>query len=635
MNEHFLQVSFTPSPFGRPGGPVGRPSFNNIGAHIDLGPQKPQNILPQDQLFFNPSSTQSNKIFIGSENEVTSTTSSPTTPEEIKTETPAPITPKRSFPSFPIRGDSLSFKPKLDFSRKTKSTFKFGRQQKSQEDVNSEDEEDIVTEQSEIASTEQSSTSKPETSSKKRFFVDLTGGRPPRVKSNQLFNKRKRPDKERFRLKLAQLKATASTASAPEAATESVTEAETTQEPVEVTPVVKKFKNKLRKNPLTFFSKVPDVSFTNTLLKFRSRNKSFGAGKKKSVKASTIEAEEAEEHVAVITTEAAAGVLSVESELEEDEVESPEKKIRPLPPRKASKAPLNGNIRVEFKKKVEGDESDRRGKFFINPDGRKPRVKSNIRAKFAHRGQHFGGQQPHTDSSEEETFDGASSHLDLTPFNKEVEAEKIEEAEDVNTEKREVNNNEAPGPSPAITNEIAVAVETKPAKLEFTHDLPLFPLQPVILNPRQSHREPTSSSSKKKPPLPPAILKHISHITDIRSLPPLPPLFRNKKLSKKIKKVVTTSAPVTEEDVNEESVPTTTSSSDSLLQQLVIGENNNPSPSVTSQSSSNNSEQDPPIQAPSQTSSSASNKLNAFRALQQQVKKRDLESTSQLTQDLV
>ena len=635
MNELFLQVSFTPSPFGRPGGPVGRPSFNNIGAHIDLGPQKPQNILPQEQLFFNPSSTQSNKIFIGSENDVTTTTSSPTTTEEIKTETPAPTTPKRSFPSFPIRGDSLSFKPKLDFSRKTKSTFKFGRQQESQENVNSEEQDEIVTEQSDVASTEQSSTSQPETSSKKRFFVDLTGGRRlPRVKSNQLFNKRKRPDKERFRLKLAQLKATASTAAEPEAVTEAVTEArETTPEPSEVTPIVKKFKNKLRKNPLTFFSKVPDVSFTNTLLKFRSRNKSFGAGKKQVVKDTAPETGDDLEPTSVTTTEAAANVLSVESELAEDEVEVKEK-TKPIPPRKDSKAPLHSNIRVEFKKKVEeDDESERRGKFFIKPDGRKPRVKSNIRAKFAHRGQHFGGQQ-HTApaSSEEETFDGASSHLDLTPFNKETD--EAPEVEDVNTEKREVNNNDAPGPSPAITNEIVDAAETKPVKPQASHNVPLFPLQPVILNPRQSHREP--APSPERPPLPPAILKHISHITDIRSLPPLPPLFRNKKFNKKVKKVVTTPATVTEELANDENVPTTTSSvSDSLLQQLVIGDDTAQSASVTSHSSSHNSDQDPQVSTPSQTPVSGSNKLSAFRALQQQVKKRDLESSSQLTKDLV
>merc|ERR1711902_293182 len=107
------------------------------------------------------------------------------------------------------------------------------------------------------------------------------------------------------------------------------------------------------------------------------------------------------------------------------------------------------------------------------------------------------------------------------------------------------------------------------------------------------------------------------------------------KFSKKVKKVVTTPAPVTEEEVNDENVPTTTSSvSDSLLQQLVIGDNAAQSPSVTSQSSSNISDQVPQVSTPSQTPVSGSNKLSAFRALQQQVKKRDLESSSQLTQDL-
>ena len=100
--------------------------------------------------------------------------------------------------------------------------------------------------------------------------------------------------------------------------------------------------------------------------------------------------------------------------------------------------------------------------------------------------------------------------------------------------------------------------------------------------------------------------------------------------------MVTTPAPVTEEEVNDENVPTTTSSvSDSLLQQLVIGDNAAQSPSVTSQSSSNISDQVPQVSTPSQTPVSGSNKLSAFRALQQQVKKRDLESSSQLTQDLV
>merc|ERR1719422_2113459 len=218
------QVSFTsPNPFGGPGDRSGgRPSFNNIGAHIDLGPQKPQ--IPLDQSFFNPSSTVSNKIFIGSLDETTTPlTTEPSSPstttgtvEEIKTEAPTVVTPKRNFPSFPIRGggDSLSFKPKLDFSRKTKSSFKFGRQPAEAQDHDGDEKEEKVTEQSDIASTVQSTTttSKPETSSK-RFFVDLTGGKVPRVKSNLLFNKRKRPNKERFRLKLEKLQQKAATES--------------------------------------------------------------------------------------------------------------------------------------------------------------------------------------------------------------------------------------------------------------------------------------------------------------------------------------------------------------------------------------------------------------------------------------
>jgi hypothetical protein len=41
-------------------------------------------------------------------------------------------------------------------------------------------------------------------------------------------------------------------------------------------------------------------------------------------------------------------------------------------------APANGNIRVEFKKE-EGEDSNK--PTFVKPDGRKPRVKANIRAR--------------------------------------------------------------------------------------------------------------------------------------------------------------------------------------------------------------------------------------------------------------
>ena len=579
-------------------------------------------------MFFNPSTTVSNKIVIGAE-DVDLTTpppsaASPTKAASEDTATAAPplapaVTPQRNFPSFPIRGDTSDlFKPKLDFSRKTKSSFKFSRQPETP-DV--EEKEESVTEQSDIAPTEQSVT-EPETTSK-RFFVDLTGGRSPRVKSNQLFNKRKRPDKERFRLKLAQLQATATTAAEPATATDPVTEeaTEAGQTLPTPAPAANKFKIRNRKKPLTFFGKVPDVSFTNTLLKFRNRNKAFG-GSKRTTTAAAITSQDNTEADAT-TTETPASVLSVEAELAEEE---PQQKVTigtKFPTvRKANKAPANGNIRVEFKKQVD-TQTGARGKFFIKPDGRKPRVKSNIRAKFAHRGQHFGQIPAAAEdtapgaatSSEEETFDGASSQLDLTPFNKVADTDTDKAAaEGVNTEKREVNNAEAPNKVSAAPALPAVA-----APAQFSHELPLFPLQPVILNPRQQRTE-----RPPPPPLPAAILNHINHITDIRSLPPLPPLFRNKK--KQVSKVKKQEAPPSEEKVNEAHkdiiTPPATNPTSSLLEQLVEGETSaappSPAPALSSSAVA------PASESPS---SSVTNKLSAFRALQQQVEKKEAESS--------
>ena len=386
-------------------------------------------------------------------------------------------------------------------------------------------------------------------------------------------------------------------------------------------PAANKFKIRNRKKPLTFFGKVPDVSFTNTLLKFRNRNKAFG-GTKRTTTAAAITSQDNTEADAT-TTETPASVLSVEAELAEEE---PQQKVTigtKFPTvRKANKAPANGNIRVEFKKQVD-TQTGARGKFFIKPDGRKPRVKSNIRAKFAHRGQHFGQIPAAAEdtapgaatSSEEETFDGASSQLDLTPFNKVTDTETDKAAaEGVNTEKREVNNAEAPNKVSAAPALPAVA-----APAQFSHELPLFPLQPVILNPRQQRTE-----RPPPPPLPAAILNHINHITDIRSLPPLPPLFRNKK--KQVSKVKKQEAPPSEEKVNEAHkdiiTPPATNPTSSLLEQLVEGETSaappSPAPALSSSAVA------PASESPS---SSVTNKLSAFRALQQQVEKKEAESS--------
>ena len=591
-----FQVSFTsPSPFGH--GPSGRrPSFNNIGAHIDLGPTKPQKILGPESLLF-ISSTVSNKIVIGSQEEIT-TTAAPAPPAGSEKTEPALIdlSPGRSFPSFPIRGDdsgdSPSIKPKLDFSRRNKATFKFGKSTPVNEEEVEEEREENVTEQNEFSSTaEQLSTTTittPTAVSKNQFVVTKTQarGKFPRVKSNLLFN---RKNKERFRLKLAQLSGRKSTTTTttttsdpgPSSSSPPASEIPATTKGSLFTPR-KKFN--LRKKPQTFF-KVPNVSITNSLLKFRNRSNraKFNSQPEKE------ETDPSETTVAEdVSTES---VLSVETELQEEEEE--EEPSVPLGGqldhvRKAQKAPLNGNIRVEFKKKA-AELTGNRGRFFINPDGRKPRVKSNIRAHLANRGQHFAEQHQPDESGE--TFDGASSQLDLTPFN---------------NIKREVDNAEAPGEDGddgeddvlSSHNEIVEPVPTKPVKpvKPLTFALPLLPLEPVILNPRQANR---NNNNNKKPPLPASILKHINHITDIRSLPPLPP-----NLTLGLPKRPTQSR-------EEQGAASRTA----LLDQILV--ESSPSPS----GEQHQTQPQPQPTVPFTTA--GANKLSAFRALQQQVERQE------------
>ena len=611
-----FQVSFTsPSPFGH--GPAGRrPSFNNIGAHIDLGPTKPQKILNPESLLF-ISSTVSNKIVIGSEEEIT-TTAAPAPTETEKTE-PALIdlSPGRNFPSFPIRGDdSPSIKPKLDFSRRNKATFKFGKSTPVNEEAEEEREEN-VTEQNEFSSTAKqvptttTTTTPAETPSKNQFVVTKSQprGKFPRVKSNLLFN---RKNKERFRLKLAQLSGRKST-TATATSTSSTTTSDPTLNPTSSPPADipaptkgslfsprKKFN--LRKKQQSFF-KVPNVSITNSLLKFRNRAK-FN---------SQTETEETDARETTVAGEVSTeSVLSVEAELEEEEERKPSVQLGdPVDHvRKAQQAPPNGNIRVEFKKKT-AELTGNRGRFFINPDGRKPRVKSNIRAHLANRGHHFAGQHQAEDSVE--TFDGASSQLDLTPFN---------------NIKREVDNAEAPGEVDVLSNHNQIIepeptkpvptkpVPTKPIKpvKPLTFALPLLPLEPVILNPRQASR---SNNNNKKPPLPPAILKHINHITDIRSLPPLPP---NINLS--LPKRPTKATPVLEARIFAEEAGARQGGQTGLLDQIVVESPASPSPLR---------EETPGQALPTApfTTAGAGNKLSAFRALQQQVERREEVNSSQ------
>merc|ERR1719397_381446 len=233
---------------------------------------------------------------------------------------------------------------------------------------------------------------------------------------------------------------------------------------------------------------------------------------------------------------------------------------------------------------------------FVKPDGRKPRVKANIRARKAHRGI-FGQPQAETSvtgfrhstkvTTNEEAFAEASSQLALAPPYTGDEEDTEEEKEMVdNTEKREVNIN-------AGLNEVDdVDVHVKPNSQSFIH---LPNLQPVILNSRQDRRS-------QGPPLPPDVLARIQHITDIHNLPPLPngarPFGPGPQRSPRVKSDVLrrkqTSVVEGRIDINSNEQP-------SLLHQLV--------PAVSTSSSV------------SSTSSSSAPQLSAFRALVEQTEK--------------
>jgi len=260
-------------------------------------------------------------------------------------------------------------------------------------------------------------------------------------------------------------------------------------------------------------------------------------------------------------------------------------------------------------------------------------VKSNIRAKFAHRGQQFGHQHDnaangfrHSTKVEEETFDGASSQLDLTPF---------EGADEDNTEKREVNIADAPF-SPALLNHILNSPDEK--HMHKDHSFPL-PLQPVILNPRQLRDQ--------KPSLPPAILQHISHITNIKSLPPLPSFSRTQK--------VKSSHPTKQNNHGKFSFSTkkpaganilednTTADKDEALQLTPQQPSNSPSALLeqivanTNENSQMLNSESLPIKSTNivdkPTASGFKNKLSAFRALQKQIEKSDQSSDIKVNND--
>jgi hypothetical protein len=665
FDSHGSQVSFTsPNPFG-PGGPSGRPSFNNIGAHIDLGPQKPQKILEPEQLFF-ISSTVSNKIFIGSEEETTTPT--PVSQEEGNTGIKIVKDFKssnRNFPSFPIRAGSggFPFKPKPDFSRRNKSPFRFGKNSKTTEEpiVSEKETESVETTEPIISSTESLASTTESAPIKLSIPLKKFNRKSPRVKSNLLFNRKNRPAKNKFAQKLSFSTTELIPSEKPEVVKEFETESnilseteapseetqtESSTEAEEVVVVKSQHTRKHRdrfqhRNKFSPLSRVPNISATNSLLSKRKfRGRGFGnlrkATHKEDVEIITeAQIEDSGEQITTTESQQEENILSVESELFDDaeneendtsiEENAVTDKKKPRKKWPSVKKANNANIRVEFKKKTAA-ENKLKG-FFVKPDGRKPRVKSNIRAKFAHRGQQFGHQHDiaangfrHSTKVQKETFDGASSQLDLTPF---------AGSEEDNTEKREINISDSPF-SPALLNQILNKKDEKHMNKENSFPLPL---QPVILNPRQL-RDP-------KPSLPPAILQHISHITNIKSLPPLPSFARTPKV-KSIKNTKQknhghfsfnakqpTGVNILEDntsDDKDEALQLTqqqpSNSPSTLLEQIVANSNENSQESLP-----HNTVAEKP------TSPGFKNKLSAFRALQKQIEKSDESSDITVSND--
>ena len=267
----------------------------------------------------------------------------------------------------------------------------------------------------------------------------------PRVKSNLLFNRRKPgAGRSKFAGKISSPLTTAvpTTTSTTEGATDTAdvptTTPESQQEPEEETKTRKKtgFASRFhgRRPSGGLFGRVghrPPVSFANSLLAKRKLQRSKENGREVTeVAEEEVDATTQPAPIATSTVFTAFGsssssfapspsspTSSVEEELLADEESidneiTPEerpaekgrsvlagfRKPRKWPSVKKAKvsacqtplmdhalpqsSPANGNIRVEFKKATAVAEEEGSRSTFVKPDGRKPRVKANIRARW-------------------------------------------------------------------------------------------------------------------------------------------------------------------------------------------------------------------------------------------------------------
>ena len=466
-----------------------RPTFNNIGNDINLGPEKkPSRFLPLDQLFF-VSSTQSNKIVIGALDEVSdekedeeeveedeeSTEEEDEEEEEEEelfttravsttTTTPAPTTTAAAsaeaakrpspFPSFPIRGKLLAGGAGLSFPF---------RQPKKESAVETEEKVGVEETTDTTTSVPVSSTTAAEHSSLATSTVPATtrfsafnrrpnnlaflGRKPADVVSPTTTSKAVAADQTTAVVASDEVdeEQTATMASNEEAAATTSTETTSTTLKIQHPPIITPGRFPLK--PQLNINNNNNNNFPSGL---PGRSRNFQTARKEAEKSTTTPAvtTAAVETTLVpvtrtttttaapvtspaVATTAQVNVLSVESILSDDDNENEldsdvsdddedeevdndseeeeeedmdesrnfEKKLltkQRQPPaaavvpsvKKALGPPPNANIRVEFKKATappastaeEQEEEEGTKKFFVKPDGRKPRVKSNIRS---------------------------------------------------------------------------------------------------------------------------------------------------------------------------------------------------------------------------------------------------------------
>ncbi len=472
-----------------------RPQFNNIGNQIDLGPKK---FFSGNSVFV--TSTESNKIFIGRQD---------SNEDDNKPEITAPTVEenKRQFPSFPSRGKlgalSFPFRPK-PFGATT-STAATSTSEQQQDNNNSFEVTPFTTAEPSPTTTATSTTTQFEPTSATRFnpFAKNRG------RFNKFFNRNRQTKQPSSSVEPVtdNNNNNLNSNEEPEAFTTEEANIPTTlssQAPIESTT-----KNNNRRFPFNIRQNLLNFKPFNANSRGRARTELV-----KETSAKTVEPQEEQRPETITETPIASvsGLLdegSFENEEEANEIDESfedvsEDKTAPNRFRinrpgigkkpagfkrfggvkKARQPPPNANIRVEFAKAniEESEEEDDLvpRKFFVRPDGRKPRVKSNIRARLAHSGK-ISFQE-----SGEETGPSAPTGFRQDEFNGEDSNSFEEQDQEFNLEKRHISSAEFNSYNAAVNSrEYHTSHEEDSFQRQPTHSV-LYPANNRI--PKQQER---------------------------------------------------------------------------------------------------------------------------------------------------